>query len=885
MRVLLASYSLGVLLVTASPQLSRVTQAASVGLILSSVLLMWFWRRGLFTNHSTNHSTNLYARFTLLVCAVSAGSLWHSVSAAWQLESQLPAGADGEVFQLHGYVSGLVRQSGRGWQFEFEILSAERLENVGKDQNADRQAEAFLLARLESSSESGSASDFDFSGKTLLTYYPEDFFYGAVNNDSSSGLRNRQEPDEPRAALEIPSQLRPGTLLDLSARLSSPRGVANPSVYDREAALFRDGILATGSVRSGLEQCHERCTPADNIARGFMVWVQQQRFDLRQRLVANSLNLEYPELIVALGLGDGSLLSGEQWDLLRATGTVHLLVVSGLHIGLASLLVYGLAYAIWCAAVTLQPRWGYKLSRQRFCDLCLLLGAGCFALSTGWGLAVQRALIMLFVAVAGRLLKRRLGATTSLLAAASVVLSVTPLAATAQGFWLSFAAVAALLYTLNSESHGDKSALKRLMGRFAKPQLVIAVALALPLWVLGNPLSLAAPIINFLAIPFLSLALLPVVLLTLVDHLLRDVPSMGLLLLADRLCVWLFSALHYGEGVSPSFESSAALSASGVFAFGLLALAMLIPVAGNSRLLLLAWLGLSVLTHRPASDFLRYGDGDRKGSCSSTAEGLEVYVIDVGQGLAVALRSRCHTLLYDTAASFGAGADRGELIVAPSLRALGVESIDRLVLSHADNDHAGGVAGISAAIPIRSLMLSGAAANYSALTETQRGIAVRCRAGQSWRWDGVDFLVLQPAESSADRSASGNANSCVLKASLGKRSILLSGDIERAQELEIHVGDDRWQADVLIAPHHGSATSSSFPLLKRVNPSRAVVSAAHNNAFGHPHIRVIKRYELLAIDHLSTASAGMVSLVLDDANSAWRVENFRKSEQRYWRPR
>ena len=127
---------------------------------------------------------------------------------------------------------------------------------------------------------------------------------------------------------------------------------------------------------------------------------------------------------------------------------------------------------------------------------------------------------------------------------------------------------------------------------------------------------------------------------------------------------------------------------------------------------------------------------------ASTAEGLEVYVIDVGQGLAVALRSRCHTLLYDSAASFGAGADRGELIVAPSLRALGVERIDRLVLSHADNDHAGGVAGISAAIPIRSLMLSGAAANYSALSETQRGVAVRCRAGQSWRWDGVDFLVL-----------------------------------------------------------------------------------------------------------------------------------------------
>ena len=374
---------MGVLLVTASPELSRVTQAASVGLSLSSVLLLWFWRSGLLTNFSTNNSTNLYARFTLLVCAVSAGSLWHSVSAAWQLESQLPEGADGEVFQLHGYVSGVVRQSGRGWQFEFEILSAERLENVGKDQSADRQAEPFLLARLESSSESGSTSDFDFSGKTLLTYYPEDFFYGAVNNDGSSGLRNRQEPDEPRAALEIPSQLRPGTLLDLSARLSSPRGVANPSVYDREAALFRDGILATGSVRSGLEQCHERCTPADNAARGFMVWVRQQRFDLRQRLVANTLNLEYPELIVALGLGDGSLLTGEQWDLLRAPGTVHLLVVSGLHIGLASLLFYGLAYAIWCAAVTLQPRWGYKLSRKRFCDLCLLLGAGCFALSAG----------------------------------------------------------------------------------------------------------------------------------------------------------------------------------------------------------------------------------------------------------------------------------------------------------------------------------------------------------------------------------------------------------------------------------------------------------------------------------------------------------------------
>lgn len=865
MRALLASYSAGILVVTLSPALFWVSLVSSGALWLGCVLWLVFWHKGL--------QAKLCSRFALLVCAASAGALWHSAHAAWQLKHQLAEEVDGEIFQVRGYVSGLAQRRGLGWQFDFEIINAERAANP-KPQSKARPGEALQPATLPRSG---------FSGKTLLSFYPEEANYAAVYKTGPSELRERAKQAEPPSALEIPAELRPGTTLNLSVRLSSPRGLANPGVYDREAALFREGILATGSVRSGLNKCQERCGASARAARSFMVWVHQQRFDLRQRLLANTLELKHPELIVALGLGDGSLLSRDQWDLLRATGTVHLVVVSGLHIALASLLFYGLAYALWSVAVLLKPRWACEFTRQKFCGCCLLLGAGSFALSSGWGLPVQRALTMLFVAVVARLVERRFGSTASLLAAASAVLTLTPLAATAQGFWLSFAAVAALLYTLNRDPSSGKWSLGRLVGDFAKPQLVIAVALALPLTLLGNPISLTAPLINFLAIPFLSMALLPAVLLTLVDHLLRDMPSTGLLVFADRLSSWLLSALRCASDSPLNIETASAPSTGLIFAAGLLALALLVPLARNSRLLLLSWLSLSLLGNRWAGDSPHQGSDRAK--CSSASESLEVHVIDVGQGLAVALRSRCHTLLYDTAARFVSGADRGELIVAPSLRALGVERIDRLIISHADNDHAGGIAGVSAAMPIRSLMVSGAAKNYSLLSEAQRAVAVSCKAGQSWRWDGVEFVVLMPSQPADQSSASGNAQSCVLKASLGEHSVLLSGDIERAQELRIHASHSRWQAGVLLAPHHGSATSSSFPLLKRVAPSTVVISAAHNNAFGHPHADVVKRYELLGIDTINTAKAGMVSLVSGTARSSWRVAGHRESKKRYWRPR
>ena len=349
-------------------------------------------------------------------------------------------------------------------------------------------------------------------------------------------------------------------------KLGAPRGLANPGVYDREAALFRAGILAVGTIRSELDRCVKSCEQVASPRTGLMTWVHQQRFDLRQGLLTRELPLKHPELIVALGLGDGSLLAPEQWNKLRDTGTVHLFVVSGLHIGLASLVFYGFSYGMWNACVLLIPAFGRVLARQVFCSVGAFTGAALFALFAGWGLPVQSALIMLGVVVVGQMFPRRLSPASSLLLAVSGVLSITPLAATSQGFWLSFIAVAALLFTLArvpaDASDFDEPKFPRMLSRFSlrfvAPQFVIAAVLALPLWLMGNTVSLGAPLINFVAIPFLSVVLLPAVLLTLIDHFLRVTPSVVLLAFTDRLCGLLWSALSLGEGAALSLEPSVA---------------------------------------------------------------------------------------------------------------------------------------------------------------------------------------------------------------------------------------------------------------------------------------------------------------------------------------
>jgi competence protein ComEC len=248
-------------------------------------------------------------------------------------------------------------------------------------------------------------------------------------------------------------------------------------------------------------------------------------------------------------------------------------------------------------------------------------------------------------------------------------------------------------------------------------------------------------------------------------------------------------------------------------------------------------------------------------------------LLDVGQGLAAVVRTRNHVLVYDTGPGFPSGFNTGSAVVAPFLRRSGVDRVDRLLLSHADQDHAGGADGLLAALPVAEV-LSG---------EPRRLVGIRataCRAGMAWRWDGVQFRILHPGPSASFR---GNDRSCVLKVENGAGAVLLTGDVAAKVEKQLVARFGReLRSQVLVAGHHGSADSSASAFLAAVEPRYLLISAGYRNRYGFPRAEVLQRAEAAGAATLETARYGglQVSFPAVGPVSGWRA--YRRDRRRYW---
>ncbi|MCE1161680.1 MAG: MBL fold metallo-hydrolase, partial [Thiomonas sp.] len=252
-----------------------------------------------------------------------------------------------------------------------------------------------------------------------------------------------------------------------------------------------------------------------------------------------------------------------------------------------------------------------------------------------------------------------------------------------------------------------------------------------------------------------------------------------------------------------------------------------------------------------------------------------LWFADVGQGMAVVVRTARHTLLYDAGPQQAPGVDSGSRVLLPLLHSLGVRHLDRVVVSHDDSDHAGGAASIARAHPEADLLTSAppeAAALYGL------GAPQPCAAGQRWTWDGVDFQIVSPLPGAAPRN--DNATSCVLHVSAGGASALLTGDIDQTQERLLQQAGRLPYADVLLVPHHGSKTSSSDALIDTVMPRAAVVQAGYRNPHGHPHPDVAARYTQRGIPVWRTDLQGALRWRdrAPDTFVAWR-----EARPNYWR--
>jgi competence protein ComEC len=639
---------------------------------------------------------------------------------------------------------------------------------------------------------------------------------------------------------DAPPGLAPGARLEIVARLRGPRGLANPGAFDYERWLYLERIGATGYVRSGQVGAGAPRTLAQR-------WLEF-RAQLAERLMTSAGSESGGALIVALTLGERHAFTDLHWTDLRRTGTSHLVSISGLHVALIAALVYGLV-----RGVSLR----LPVVARHAAGAGASLGAGAAFVYTalaGFAVPTQRALVMVLVALAIVASRRLTGSFNGIAAALLIVLAVDPLATLTVSFWLSFVAVGLLLllasrHTLE-ESRSARSTVLGHLRTAARLQWGITLGLAPFVAAFFGELSLSAPLVNYVAIPFFSFIMIPLSLIGTVVVAL-DVGLPEIVRLTAILADWVWWALHRASAWP---WSTISLVPSDVMRTVLAACAAVLAIPSHPlpgrRLLWLALLPvLTMQAPRPPPG------------------AAQVLVFDVGHGLAALIETHEHSLLYDAGPVARSGFDAGEEIVVPALARRALTRLDLLLVSHADADHAGGAPSVLRAYP-ESRVLKGP--DVAAL-----GGEI-CTTGQRWIWDEVVFEILHPPPELGDR---GNDSSCVLKVITRGGSMLFTGDIEARGE-QLLADNDAVNADIVVVPHHGSATSSSLAFVSAVRPSVAVVSAAHDNRWGFPRAEVRRRWQRAGAAVLVTGEVGAVTIDMGAAGRQVTAE--RLVGKRYW---
>jgi competence protein ComEC len=449
--------------------------------------------------------------------------------------------------------------------------------------------------------------------------------------------------------------------------------------------------------------------------------------------------------------------------------------------------------------------------------------------------------------------------THVLCAALGVVVLLDPWAMLWPGFWLSFGAVAVILYAnvgrLGAKVAGWRGALREGL----RTQYGVTVGLVPLTMLLFAQVSLVSPVANAIAIPLVSFVVTPLALLGAVLPAPLAPPVLGIahwcVAMLAHLLAWLGDQ-RLAVWAAPEPPAWLFLLAAAGTAW------MLAPRGWPHRWAgAAAWLPLfgQLPAHPEAGQF-------------------SVTAFDVGQGMALLVETRHHRLLYDTGPQYAIDSNGGNRVIAPFLKGRGIQELDGIVISHSDTDHSGGALALLATLKV-GWVASSLWPTSAIVRAAQRH--VRCAAGQRWSWDGVDFEMLQPSIGSyADHTLKANARSCTMRVSAGGRSVLLAGDIEAPQEAQLVAAmADKLRADVLLAPHHGSGTSSTPAFLHAVAPSVGIFQVGYRNRYHHPKPQVFQRYGDLGVQRLRTDESG--ALVLN-IGSTISIGEYRRDHARYW---
>ncbi len=656
--------------------------------------------------------------------------------------------------------------------------------------------------------------------------------------------------------------VRAGQRWQFTVRLRQPHGSANPHGFDLELWMFEQGLGASGTVRARPE------APPQKLADAAGAPVERARQALRDALQRQVGEGAASGVLAALLIGDQAAIESDDWQVFRTTGVAHLMSISGLHVTMFAWLAGGVVGWLWRRHATLPLRLPAPLAAR----WGGLMFAAAYALLAGLGVPAQRTVGMIAVVVLLRSVGWRWPLHAVLLAAAFVVVLADPWALLQPGFWLSFVAVALLVASEPVQGAWDEDEAGAVLTwpqrawaaikNGLRTQAVATAGLAPLTLVFFQQLSLIGFVANLVAIPLVTLLIVP---LAMAGVLLPPLWSAAALLVQG-----LMAALQVLAEV-PLAVWQSAVAPPWAVACGLLAGALaVLPLPPRLR-----WLALPLLLPLLWPPVPRPGPGQ-----------FEVVAADVGQGTAVLVRTQHHLLVYDSGPAYTPEADAGSRVLLPLLRARGERRIDLLMLSHRDTDHVGGAAALLAGLPVAAMSSSLEEAHPLRADAAARGTShTPCRAGQRWQWDGVSFEVLHPlAEEltqASTRPPRPNAISCVLRvqgSQAAPGSVLVTGDIEALQEAALVArAGAALKAELLLVPHHGSKTSSTPAFIDAVQPGVAVVQAAYRSRYGHPAPEVLARYTARGIAVVRSDACGAYTRAADGAASCER-----QVSRRYW---
>lgn len=610
-------------------------------------------------------------------------------------------------------------------------------------------------------------------------------------------------------------EINPGEKWQFTVKLKRPHSLMNPGSFDYLSWALEEDIQASGYIISAKKIAASSWHNLDDQLRNYLK--NKINFILGGHDLAN--------FIAALTIGVRENITAEQWQILQNTGTNHLIAIAGLHIGFISGLVFFLTSFLWRRL----PRLPLLIATPRISASFSLLAAWMYATLAGFSIPTIRAVIMISIFMGYIIIRKIVLPWSAWCLALFVTLAFNPLSVLSAGFWLSFSAVALIIFVASGKVGSSNR-----WWRLGKIQIALAMGL-LPITLLFfHNGSLIAPVANTIAIPIIGFLTVPLSVfgvLTSIFSVTLAKPILLAALLSMQLTWKILTYLAHQPGFSYPISIQFWQAISMLFSVILLLLPKGLPCKSLAIIFMLPLILLKSPDPKYAQVYLT--------------------VLDVGQGLSAVIKTQKHLLIYDTGARYSESYDMGQAVVVPYLQYYHIKSIDKIIISHGDNDHIGG---------LHSLLLSYPTTDI--LTSVLKRIpnSLECLAGQRWQWDGVNFEILYP-----DNQHLGldNNSSCVLRITTGNHQVLLTGDIEKLTEnYLLEKNKDKLTATILVAPHHGSKTSSTKNFVNAVNPNFVIFSTGYLNRFHFPNQQTISRYQQLGVKLTNTAYTGAVQFVI-----------------------